>query len=107
MLPSLASMRDEKDPPARKSTLAAVVCQSSEGAFHCLMSSGVVQAFQTCLIGAATFVSTVIFIVFSCCKFEVDNDYFSPQWPDVRSLADVSPQNCYHAKIDLKRLSRR
>jgi hypothetical protein len=42
MLPSLASMREEKTPPTRKSTVAAGVCQSSEAAFHCLMSSGVV-----------------------------------------------------------------
>jgi hypothetical protein len=55
----------------RKSTVAAVVCQSSEAAFHCLMSSGVVYAAQTCSMGAGTVVSTVIFIVFSS-YFEVD-----------------------------------
>ena len=65
MLPSLASMREEKAPPTCKSTLAAVVCQSSEAAFHWVMWLGVVQAFQTCSVGAAIFVSTVIFIVFS------------------------------------------
>jgi hypothetical protein len=39
-LPSLASMRDEKAPPTRKSTLALVVCQVSEAAFHLTMSEG-------------------------------------------------------------------
>jgi hypothetical protein len=34
MLPSLASMREEKAPPSRKSTEAAVVCQSSDAAFQ-------------------------------------------------------------------------
>jgi hypothetical protein len=34
-------MRDEKAPPARKSTLDFVVCQSSDAEFHSLMSSGV------------------------------------------------------------------
>ena len=43
-------------------TVAAVVCQSSDAAFHCLMSSGVVHARQTSSIGAATVVSTVIFM---------------------------------------------
>src|SRR6266853_6535711 len=62
MLPSLASMRDEKAPPTRKSTVAPVVCQSSDAAFHCLISSGVVQARQTSSIGAAILVSTVIFM---------------------------------------------
>src|SRR4029077_9307239 len=61
MLPSFASMREEKAPPVRKSTLAAVVCQSSDAAFHCLMFSGVVYARQTCSTGAATVVSTLIF----------------------------------------------
>ena len=41
MLPSLASIRELKAPPSRKSTVAAVVCQSSDAAFHCLMSAGV------------------------------------------------------------------
>src|SRR6185295_17025907 len=63
MLPSFASMRDENAPPSRKSTVAKVVCQSSEAEFHCLMSSGVVYAYQTTSIGAATVVSTVIFSV--------------------------------------------
>ncbi len=53
MLPSLASMRDEKAPPTRKSTADLVVCQSSDAAFHCLMSPGVFQARHTCSIGAA------------------------------------------------------
>ena len=35
-------LRDENVPPSRRSTEAEVVCQSSEAAFHCLMSSGVV-----------------------------------------------------------------
>src|SRR4051812_46759515 len=55
-------MRDENAPPTRKSTVAAVVCQSSDAAFHCLMSSGVVQARQISSIGAAIVVSTVIFM---------------------------------------------
>jgi len=55
-------MREENAPPSRKSTVAAVVCQSSDAAFHCLMSSGVVQARQTYSMGAATVVSTVIFM---------------------------------------------
>ena len=42
MLPSLASIREENLPPSRRSTEAAVVCQSSDAAFHFLMSSGVV-----------------------------------------------------------------
>src|SRR3954453_3928484 len=62
MLPSLASMRDENVPPTGRSTAAAVVCQSSDAAFHCLMSSGVVHARQTSSIGAATVASTVIFM---------------------------------------------
>jgi hypothetical protein len=37
-----AAMREEKAPPSRKSTEAAVVCQSSDAAFHCLISAGVV-----------------------------------------------------------------
>lgn len=41
-LPSFASMREENAPPSRRSTLAAVVCQSAEAAFHCLISPGVV-----------------------------------------------------------------
>src|SRR3954447_23852545 len=55
-------MRDENPPPARRSTAAAVVCQSSDAAFHRLMSSGVVHARQTSSTGAATVVSTVIFM---------------------------------------------
>jgi len=39
-----------------------VVCQSSDAAFHCLMSAGLVYASQTCSMGAATLVSTVIFM---------------------------------------------
>src|SRR4051812_10838326 len=62
MLPSLASMRDENWPPTRRSSEAAVVCQSSDAAFHCLMSSGVVHARQTSSTGAATVVSIVIFM---------------------------------------------
>src|SRR5437879_9004203 len=62
MLPSFASMRDEKEPPARRSTDALVVCQSSDAVFHCLMSSGVVQARQTSSTGALTIVSMVIFM---------------------------------------------
>jgi len=42
MLPSFASMREENLPPSRRSTEAAVVCQSSDAAFHALISSGVV-----------------------------------------------------------------
>jgi hypothetical protein len=41
-LPSFASMREENFPPSRKSTVAVVVRQSSDAAFHCLMSAGVV-----------------------------------------------------------------
>ena len=37
MLPSLASIREEKAPPTRKSTSDFVVCQSSDAAFHCLV----------------------------------------------------------------------
>jgi hypothetical protein len=33
-LPSFASMREEKAPPTRKSTVDAVVCQSSDAAFQ-------------------------------------------------------------------------
>ena len=40
MLPFFASMRDEKSPPTRRSTLALVVCQSSEAACQWTMSSG-------------------------------------------------------------------
>ncbi|WP_242651039.1 hypothetical protein [Yoonia tamlensis] len=58
MLPSLASIRDENLPPARKSTVAAVVCQSSEAAFHYIISAGVVQQAQTVWIVAFTVVST-------------------------------------------------
>ncbi len=39
-LPSFASMREENWPPTRRSTVAAVVCQSSDAAFHCLIASG-------------------------------------------------------------------
>ena len=60
-LPSFASMRDENWPPTRRSTVEAVVCQSSDAAFHRLMSSGLVHACQTFSTGAATVVSTVIF----------------------------------------------
>ena len=42
MLPSFASMREENAPPSRRSTVAFVVCQSGDAAFHCVMSSGVV-----------------------------------------------------------------
>src|ERR1700722_2548578 len=108
MLPSLASMRDEKDPPARKSTVAAVVCQSLEGEFHCFMSSGVVQASQTCSIGAATFVSSVIFIVFSSYFVEADktrNPF--PVGPRRSQAPCMSFPNCDQAKSDLRRLSRR
>src|SRR5689334_690834 len=59
MLPSLASMREEKAPPSRRSTVALVVCQSSDAAFHFIMSAGVVYARQTCSMGAATVVSTL------------------------------------------------
>src|SRR5215217_975902 len=55
-------MRDENWPPTRRSTVEAVVCQSSDAAFHRLMSSGVVHARQTSSTGAATVVSTVIFM---------------------------------------------
>ena len=48
--------------PTRKSTSALVVSQSSDAAFHCLMFSGVVYARQTCSMGAATVVSTLIFM---------------------------------------------
>src|SRR3954451_3217451 len=64
MLPSFASILDENWPPTRRSTAAAVVCQSSDAAFHCLMSSGVVHARQTSSTGAATVVSTVICMAF-------------------------------------------
>ena len=57
-----AMMRDEKSPPTRRSTVADVVCQSSDAAFHCTMSSGFVYRRQTVASGAATVVSTVIFI---------------------------------------------
>ena len=40
--PSLASIREQNRPPGRRSTVAAVVCQSAEAAFQSLMSSGVV-----------------------------------------------------------------
>jgi len=56
-------MRDEKAPATRKSTSDFVVCQSSDAEFHCLMSSGVFQARQTCSMGAEILVSTVIFWV--------------------------------------------
>ena len=36
------------------------MCQSGEALFHCTMSSGVVQAFQTAATGERTRVSTVI-----------------------------------------------
>src|SRR5438128_11157868 len=68
MLPSLASMRDEKVPPTRKSTSDFVVCQSSLAAFHCLMSSGAFHARQTCSIGAAILVSTMILFVMTFLK---------------------------------------
>src|SRR5690606_27576331 len=61
-LPSLASMRERKVPPSRRSTVLSVVCQSSDAAFHCLMSAGLLCASQTCCSGAFTMVSTVIFI---------------------------------------------
>jgi len=35
-------MREEKAPPTRRSTVEAVVCQSSEAAFQAMMSAGVV-----------------------------------------------------------------
>lgn len=38
------------------------MCQSSDAAFHCLMSSGVVQARQTFSMGAATVVSMLMFM---------------------------------------------
>src|SRR5688572_19842138 len=62
-LPSFASIRDENFPPSRKSTVLRVVCQSSCAAFHCLMSSGLLQAFHTRSSGALTKLSTVIFWV--------------------------------------------
>lgn len=39
--PSSASMREENRPPGRRSTVDAVVCQSSDAACHCMMSAGV------------------------------------------------------------------
>jgi hypothetical protein len=59
----LASIRDEKDPPTRRSTAALVVCQSSDAVFHTLMSSGVVYALQALATGASMSASTTIFIV--------------------------------------------
>src|SRR5688572_2441895 len=55
-------MRAENLPPSRRSTVLAVVCQSSEAAFHCLTSSGAFQAAQTAFRSALTRASTVIFI---------------------------------------------
>src|SRR5688500_7442880 len=55
-------MRAENRPPSRKSTLLCVVCQSSEAAFHCLMSSGLFHAAHTASRLAFTTVSTVIFM---------------------------------------------
>src|SRR3954469_11142286 len=55
-------MRAENAPPSRRSTVLRVVCQLSCGEFHCTMSSGLFQTFQTALAGAFTTVSTVIFM---------------------------------------------
>src|SRR6185369_13745895 len=72
MLPSFASILDENWPTTRRSTAAAVVSQSSDAAFHRLMSSGVVHARQTSSTGAATVVSTVIFMAaLSSFRFQV------------------------------------
>jgi hypothetical protein len=35
-------MRDENAPPGRRSTVAVVVCQSSDAAFHRVIAAGVV-----------------------------------------------------------------
>lgn len=43
--------------------VARVVSQSSDAAFHCVMSSGLVQHSQTTAIGALTLVSMAIFMV--------------------------------------------
>src|SRR5687767_8072075 len=55
-------MRVTNLPPSRRSTVLRGVCQSSEAAFHCLMSSGLFHAPQTVFTSAFTSVSTVIFI---------------------------------------------
>src|SRR5690606_441245 len=81
MLPSFASILDEKAPPTRRSTVAAVVCQSSDAAFHCLMSSGVVYARHTSSTGAAMRASTVIFNASLLCRsFEGQSSarYYAP-----------------------------
>jgi hypothetical protein len=49
-------------PANPQSTVAAVVCQSSDAAFHFIISAGVVQQSQTRSIGALTVVSTKIFM---------------------------------------------
>lgn len=50
-------------PPSRRSTVLWVVCQSAEAAFHCLISSVLLQASQTLLRSAFTRVSMAIFTV--------------------------------------------
>src|SRR5688572_17732810 len=57
-------MRELNLPPSRRSTVLCVVCQSSEAEFHCWMSAGLFQAFQTWLSFALTVLSTVIFVGF-------------------------------------------
>src|SRR3954447_8908858 len=98
MLPSFASIRDENWPPARRSTVAAVVCQSSEAAFHCLMSSGVVHARQTSSIGATIFVSTAILSVItsphSACVQPVDAN---AETCDKSELLDVTDATALRA----------
>src|SRR5690606_16638298 len=54
-------MRERKLPPSRRSTELWVVCQSSDAAFHCMMSPGVFQARQTSAMGALARASMVIF----------------------------------------------
>jgi len=68
-LPSLAAILKTNSPPTLKSLLAAGVCQSADGTVHSIMSSGVVQAFQTLATGAFTVVSTVIAFSVDCCHF--------------------------------------
>src|SRR5947209_13679576 len=88
MLPSLASIRDEKAPPTRKSTADLVVCQSSDAAFHWLMSSGELHARQTSWTGAPTWVSTVI-LVGLMARFLSFGRSFRVQQPPNRIEGDV------------------